>query len=35
MEAQISHAPSQEEIQVYRNDFFIGIVRLMKKLFML
>ena len=35
MEAQINHAPAREEIQVYRNDFFRGIVRLTKKLFML
>jgi hypothetical protein len=35
MEAQMSHAPSREEIQVYHNDFFRGIVRLTKKLFML
>lgn len=35
MDAQMNHAPSREEIQVYRNDFFSGIVMLAKKLFML
>jgi hypothetical protein len=35
MEAQISHAPSQEEIQVYRNNFLSGIIVLLRKLFML
>jgi hypothetical protein len=35
MEAQISHAPSTKEIQVYKNDFFSGVVLLAKKLFML
>jgi hypothetical protein len=35
MEAQINHTRVQKEIQVYRNDFFTGIVRLTKKLFML
>lgn len=35
MEAQINRRPPQNEIQVYRNDFFTGIVRLTKKLFML
>ncbi len=35
MEAQMNHAPAQEEIQVYHNDFFRGILRLTKKLFML
>jgi hypothetical protein len=35
MDAQMNHAPTREEIQVYRNDFFSGIVMLAKKLFML
>ncbi|VAW11680.1 hypothetical protein MNBD_BACTEROID03-1718 [hydrothermal vent metagenome] len=35
MEAQMNHAPTNEEIQVYRNDFFSGIVLLTRKLFML
>jgi len=33
MEAQINQ--TQEEIQVYKNDFLSGIVMLTKKLFML
>ena len=33
MEAQMNHP--QREIQVYKNDFFSGIVMLTKKLFML
>ncbi|SMC38973.1 hypothetical protein SAMN05660703_0818 [Cellulophaga tyrosinoxydans] len=35
MEAQISHSSTQEEIQVYRNNFLSGIIRLAQKLFML
>ena len=35
MEAQMDHVPAEEEIQVYKNDFFSGIVMLTKKLFML
>ncbi len=35
MDAQMNHAPTQEEIQVYRNDFYSGILMLAKKLFML
>ena len=35
MEAQINHASEQKEIQVYKNDFFSGIVMLTRKLFML
>jgi hypothetical protein len=35
MEAQMNHAPAQEEIQVYKNDFFSGVVMLARKLFML
>ena len=35
MDAQMKHAPVEKEIQVYKNDFFSGIVMLTKKLFML
>ncbi len=35
MEAQIEHAPVEEEVQVYRNEFISGILLLAKKLFML
>lgn len=35
MEVQLNHSPKQEEIQVYPNDFFRGIINLIKKLFML
>ncbi len=35
MEAQMNQAPAQEEIQVYKNDFFSGVVMLARKLFML
>jgi hypothetical protein len=35
MEAQITHAPSREEIQVYRNNFLSGVIVLLRKLFML
>jgi len=35
MEAQINHRPAEEEIQVYRNDFYSGLIMLAKKLFML
>ncbi len=35
MDAQINHNPIEEEILVYKNDFFNGIVLLTKKLFML
>lgn len=34
MEAQ-TNVPTQNEIQVYKNDFFSGIVMLARKLFML
>jgi hypothetical protein len=34
MDAQINHRPIEEEIQVYRNDFFSGIILLTRKLFM-
>lgn len=35
MEAPMQQMPQQEEIQVYRNDFWSGILLLTKKLFML
>ena len=35
METSQNHKPAEEEIQVYRNDFYSGIVMLAKKLFML
>lgn len=35
MEAQMNHAPAPKEIQVYKNDFFSGIMLLARKLFML
>jgi hypothetical protein len=35
MEAQINHSPAEEEVQVYRNEFYSGLVMLAKKLFML
>lgn len=35
MEAQIDHAPVEEEVQVYRNEFITGMLLLAKKLFML
>ncbi len=35
MDAQMNHAPTQEKIQVYQNDFYQGTLRLIKKLFML
>lgn len=35
MEAQIDHAPVEEEVQVYRNEFISGIILLARKLFML
>ncbi len=31
----MNQVPTREEIQVYRNDFFSGIVMLTRKLFML
>lgn len=34
MDAQINHRPIEEEIQVYKNDFFSGILLLTRKLFM-
>lgn len=35
MEAQINQTSTEKEIQVYKNDFFSGIVMLARKLFML
>lgn len=35
MEAQFNNLPREEEVQVYRNDFFSGMMLLVKKLFML
>ncbi len=35
MDAQMTQTPTEDEVQVYRNDFFSGIVMLPKKLFML
>ncbi len=35
MEAQMNHAPTNKEIQVYKNDFFSGIILLTRRLFML
>ncbi len=35
MDAQINQTQSNEEIQVYRNDFLSGVMLLMKRLFML
>ena len=31
----LNHIASEEKVQVYRNDFFSGFLRLTKKLFML
>jgi hypothetical protein len=35
MDTQTNHAPAEEKVQVYRNDFYNGILVLAKKLFML
>ncbi len=35
MDAQINQRPAEEEVQVYRNDFYSGIIMLARKLFML
>ncbi len=35
MDTQINHRPAEEEVQVYRNDFYSGILMLTRKLFML
>jgi hypothetical protein len=34
MATKLTHTSLQEEIQVYHNDFFTGLARLVKKLFM-
>ena len=31
----MNQAPTRKEIQVYKNDFFSGIIQLARKLFML
>ncbi len=35
MDFQFNRIASEEKVQVYRNDFFSGFLRLTKKLFML
>ncbi len=35
MAPELNHVTMQEEIQVYRNDFYSGFALLVKKLFML
>ncbi len=35
METQIDNRPFEQEVQVYQNEFFSGILMLTKKLFML
>lgn len=35
MEAQMSQVPTRDEVQVYKNDYFSGVILLMKRLFML
>jgi len=35
MNSQFNHSESGEKVQVYRNDFFSGFLRLTKKLFMI
>ena len=34
MDTQFDHFASEEKVQVYRNDFFSGFLRLTQKLFM-
>ncbi|SMP05151.1 hypothetical protein SAMN06265375_101626 [Muriicola jejuensis] len=34
MDTQTNQTPSDEKVQVYRNDFYHGILQLAKKLFM-
>jgi hypothetical protein len=34
MEAQINNARAKEKIQVYKNDFFSGVLLLTRRLFM-
>ena len=35
MESQISNLPAEKEVQVYRNDFYSGMILLLRKIFML
>jgi hypothetical protein len=35
MKSEFNHIPVEEEIKVYRNDFYAGFALLVKKLFML
>lgn len=35
MEAQMNQAPTRDEVQVYKSDYFSGVMLLMKRLFML
>ncbi len=35
METQIDNRPFEQEVQVYQNEYFSGILMLAKKLFML
>ncbi len=35
MEAQMNQIPTRDEVQVYKNDYFSGMMLLMKRLFML
>lgn len=35
MFSRINRSPVDQEIQVYRNDFYSGVMRLVRKLFML
>ena len=35
MTSEFNHMPVEEEIQVYRNDFYAGFALLLRKLFML
>jgi len=35
MITEFNHKSVEEEIQIYRNDFYSGVMRLVRKLFML
>lgn len=35
MDAPLNHRPADEEVQVYRNEFYTGMLILARKLFML
>jgi hypothetical protein len=35
MNSQLNHIATEEKVQVYRNDFFSGFLRLTKKLFII